>query len=216
MYETETNPTVTTPAVEEPPSKPVRRTPPKQRGRRYATEIAVRAAQGQTQTGIAADLGIDRSTVRRQLQHGNAWHILMDLVATYPEWVHDGFLKATAAIERAFEAQRSVLVKTGKNDPGTLVECGPDHRAQLAAVRQYLELITAGRPTPKPPASPNQRPLTAQEMVDKMNQALAERTDLTPEERVRLGLPPMPVPPGRPWSLGSVPDVAAAERVERD
>jgi hypothetical protein len=49
-------------------------------------------------------------------------------------------------IERAYRARRKVMNKAD------VVDLGPDHYARLAAVGRLVQILTAGRPIPKPKA----------------------------------------------------------------
>jgi hypothetical protein len=76
------------------------------------------------------------------------------LLAGELERVHQQFDEGLTAIRQAFRAPRRALHK------GEVIDLGPDHYARLAAVGRLVQILTAGRPVPKPPEKPERPKLT--------------------------------------------------------
>jgi hypothetical protein len=68
--------------------------------------------------------------------------IVVAMTNHHLERIQQTFRRLLAVID---EARDSRIVRLRKD--GTVIDVGPDHYARMAAVGQFIKLLTAGRPT---------------------------------------------------------------------
>jgi hypothetical protein len=107
-------------------------------------QIATAVTAGQSIAATARQLGISREWASRMANAPETQQIIASLVNAHLERFYDLFDTGLRAIEGAFRARRKVMNK------GEVVDLGPDHYARLAAVGRLVQIMTAGRPIPKP------------------------------------------------------------------
>ena len=107
-------------------------------------QIATSVAAGQSIAATARQLGISREWASRIANAPETQQIVASLVNAQLERLYALFEAGLTVIERAFRARRKVMNK------GEIVDLGPDHYARLAAVGRLVQILTAGRPIPKP------------------------------------------------------------------
>jgi hypothetical protein len=116
--------------------------------------IAASVVAGRSITATAKELGISREWASRQANAPETRQLIVSLLAGELERVHQLFDEALKAIQQALHARRRGLSE------GEVVDLGPDHYARLAAVGRLVQILTAGRPLPKPPEKPERPKLT--------------------------------------------------------
>jgi hypothetical protein len=116
--------------------------------------IAAAVVAGRSITATARELNISREWASRQANGPETQQLIVSLLAGELERVHQLFDKALKAIQQALHARRRGLSE------GEVVDLGPDHYARLAAVGRLVQILTAGRPVPKPPEKPERPKLT--------------------------------------------------------
>jgi hypothetical protein len=136
-----------TPSPAPPDSKTARTAARRQR-------LAAGLVTGKSVADLAIENGISRATASRDANSPEVRQIIVDLVSSHRKEI-DGLFSATVAVIRdAYAADQLVVAKDG-----TVLNIGPDHYARLSAVGRFTKLITAGRPTAKPPdEAPAERP----------------------------------------------------------
>jgi hypothetical protein len=123
----------------------------KVKARRVAVAGAIAAGRPLTETARALD--VSRRTVHRDAASSEVRQLLASLVSDASERIQSLFAGALDVIEDAYAARRFAITRDGCE-----VDLGADHYARLAAAKRFIELATAGRPTPKPPEDkPNER-----------------------------------------------------------
>ena len=140
-----------------PQSKPKPRPNPKPKTQRKGEpgrtrRIAAQKAAGATVSQIAAEEGISRQWASAQANSDEVRQIITAMVDARVSRLDRLFDLCLDSIEECLTARKTVVLR-GKDADGyteTTCDCGPDHFAAMAAVKRYLEVITAGRPTPKP------------------------------------------------------------------
>ena len=128
-------------------------------------KVAAAVATGKAVTHVASELGVSRATVHRDLHQADTRQIISDFIGAHFAAVEDLFVNVLRSIADALEADRTVATKDGG-----VVSLGADHYARLTAAKRYLEIVTAGRPTPKPPEAPTERKKLSPAEVEQMLQ----------------------------------------------
>lgn len=141
------------------PPKKRTRTPSPQRAARKV-RLAAGALAGKTVTEMAEAEGISRSYASRELNADPTRQIVADMLAAHAVPLTALVARSLRAIGDAMDARGAQLGKTriATSSPKgakkvkeeyELFDLGPDHYARLTAVRRLIDLLTAGRPTPK-------------------------------------------------------------------
>jgi hypothetical protein len=103
---------------------------------------------------LAAENNVSRATASRDANSPEVRQILVELVAAHRPEIDLLFSATVNVIREAYGADQLVVAKDG-----SVLKVGPDHYARLSAVGRFIKLITAGRPTAKPPEdAPAERP----------------------------------------------------------
>lgn len=121
--------------------------PKKEKPARTARRVRMveKKLAGKSVSAIARDEGISRAWAGKELDAPESRQIISSLVDQSLDRITILYNKALGVIDDALGAMATV------NFQGVPVELGPDHYARLTAAKRLLELVTAGRPTPKPP-----------------------------------------------------------------
>jgi hypothetical protein len=123
--------------------------------------IAAASLAGEHITTIAENEALSREWVRRELASDECCQIITGLVNRQHDWVIELVSLTMKAIQEALKATRAVWCE------GQMRELGPDHFARLAAAKRLIELVSAGRPTPKAPEREVKRKgITLQELEE--------------------------------------------------
>jgi hypothetical protein len=107
--------------------------------------IATAVVAGQSITATARQLGISREWASRIANAPETQQIIASLANAHLERLYDLFDAALTVIERAYRARRRKVLNNGE-----IIDVGPDHYARLAAFGRLVQILTAGRPIPKP------------------------------------------------------------------
>jgi hypothetical protein len=141
------------------PRKTSPKPPARKRKPKAARVAAVAAAliEGKSQADAARDAGVSRQAVGKIA--GEADQLICGLVREYYPRLQSTFLRVLQVLDDALVADRverstTVTLIDGPEGKKKITETvplnlGPDHYARLTASKRYLELLTAGRPTPK-------------------------------------------------------------------
>lgn len=116
--------------------------------------------KGRTNVQIAAAEHLTAEWVARELGSDESKQIIAGLVKTDLDRIARLYDQVLVAIELAFKADKMAVA--GKER----MNLGPDHYARLAAAKRYLEVISLGRPTAKPPETGKDEHLTLQDLRD--------------------------------------------------
>src|SRR5207247_6098894 len=100
---------------------------------------------GEHITTIAENEALSREWVRRELASDECCQIIVGLINHQHTWIIELVRLTMKAIQEALKATRAVWCE------GKMRELGPDHFARLTAAKRLIELVSAGRPTPKAP-----------------------------------------------------------------
>jgi hypothetical protein len=114
---------------------------------------------GKSTSAIAQAEGLSRDWAARELESPESRQIIAALVDRSFERVQKLYFRILDVIEEAAKADRVV------NSPLGILNLGADHYARLTAAKRYIELVTAGRPTPRAPYEAREkRTITLQEL----------------------------------------------------
>jgi hypothetical protein len=108
----------------------------------------------------ARELGISREWASKIDNAPETQQIIASLAQAHAECIYDLFAEALKVIQQAFRARRRALRK------GEVVDLGPDHYARLAAVGRLVQILTAGRPLPKPEERKEERRTISMEELE--------------------------------------------------
>lgn len=120
-------------------AKPRARTPAAKQAQ--AQTVAAGIVAGKTQQQIADELGLSRQWVSKLTQTSETEQVLARMVQERLPVLGELFDLGLEAIRNAYRAK-------ARNKDGHVV--GRDHYARLAAVQRLTQILTAGRPMPKP------------------------------------------------------------------
>jgi hypothetical protein len=107
--------------------------------------MAKAAIAGKSVTEIARNEERSRGWVGRELATSETHHFLTELVNIEQEDMLRLFRKVKARIDEALDAEKKVTAPDGK-----VISVEPDHTTRLAACKRFMELVSIGRPMPKP------------------------------------------------------------------
>jgi hypothetical protein len=107
-------------------------------------QIAASVVAGQSITSTASQVGISREHASRIANASETQQIIASLVHANLERIYELFEESLKVIRQAFRARRKVVNK------GEVIDLGPDHYARLTAVARLVQMMTAGRPVPRP------------------------------------------------------------------
>jgi hypothetical protein len=123
--------------------------------------MAAASLAGEPITTIAQNEALSREWVRRELASDECCQIITGLVNRQHNWAIELVSLTMNAIQEALKATRAVWCE------GKMRELGPDHFARLTAAKRLIELLAAGRPTPKAPEREVKRKtITLQELEE--------------------------------------------------
>lgn len=147
------------------PRKPTAKTTARRR------RVAEAIVEGKSVRAIAATEGVSPSAVSRDAGSSEVRQILAGLVSDDYIRIKSVFHQTLGVIEAAMQANRVVVDRLGAK-----VDLGPDHYARLTAAKRFIELTTAGRPSPKAPEpKDDKRTLTLAEFEELYRQAQAQQ-----------------------------------------
>jgi hypothetical protein len=122
--------------------------------------IAASVAGGRSIAAAARELGISREWASKIANAPETQQIIASLAQAHAERIYDLFDQALRVIQQAFRARRTAIRK------GEVIDLGPDHYARLAAVGRLVQILTAGRPVPKPEERKEERRTITLEEVE--------------------------------------------------
>lgn len=146
-------------------------------------KVAEGAVRGKPAVAIAAETGVSRATVHRDLAALETKQVIAELTAKYHAEMEKLFEKTVATIGEAFGARKTALSKNSfdvlRDERGKeildkdgekiyverVIDMGPDYYARLAAAKCAVGLMVAGKPIPKAPEpSSEEKPVTLEQM----------------------------------------------------
>ncbi len=138
--------------------QPAKKPGPASEARRKRIVSAVTAAK-KTVTEAARDEGITRSHASVLVNKPESRAEIAALVDRSAEATAALIVTALTAIAESFAATKQVVVQHSEKDgekqsrSSEVLDLGADHFVRLTAVKRLIELMTAGRPVPKPQAA---------------------------------------------------------------
>ena len=138
--------------------------------------MAGAALAGDHISTIAQNEALSREWVRKELASDECGQIMTGIINHQHSWVIELVSQTLKAIQEALKATRVIW------SDGKMRELGPDPFARLTAAKRLIELVTAGRPTPK---SPETKATPKMVTLEELEAILQERHDSLQREILR-------------------------------
>jgi hypothetical protein len=155
--------------VQKPKSKPKGRAASPAAREAQSARLAAGVLAGEPVTAIAESEGISRTWASNRINSSEV-QLVTGMVDLHRIRLDRLFSASLDVIEQSFEANQLAIEKTRDRDSGELTVSvsvlGPDHYARLTGAKRLAEILTAGRPVPKPDAKESRSGATLQEIEE--------------------------------------------------
>jgi hypothetical protein len=132
---------------------------------------------------IAQNEALSREWVRKELASDECGQIMTGIINHQHSWIIELVSETLKAIQEALKATRVIWCD------GKMRELGPDHFARLTAAKRLIELVTAGRPTPKSPETKVKRKTVSLEELEALLQEREDSLQTEPPSQSRSSTP---------------------------